>query len=268
MRRGDRLIRAPLHAWPKWRVGLAIGAIFRDEARYLPEWIEFHQRQGVERFYLYENNSTDAWQDALAPYRHVVELHHWSEEHGQDSVYSDCIRRHRWDTRWLALIDADEFLFSPTGYQLPDVLRDLRWVAAVGVNWRCYGPADDNERPDAPVVENCIRRARDNHPLNRHIKSISFPAMTALPVINPHHCQMHGLSVRENKDRIEGPFRDPPTANLLRVNHYLARSQAEWQRKLARRRAAIVASRWPINFAELDAVRDPILADTRHAPGG
>lgn len=35
------------------RYYLSIGAIFKDEARFLDEWIEFHLGIGVEHFYLY-----------------------------------------------------------------------------------------------------------------------------------------------------------------------------------------------------------------------
>ena len=34
---------------------LAICAIYRDEAPYLREWIEFHRLVGVEHFFLYDN---------------------------------------------------------------------------------------------------------------------------------------------------------------------------------------------------------------------
>jgi hypothetical protein len=263
--RGSRLIRTPLHAWPRWKVQLAVGAIFRNEARYLPEWIEFHRQQGVERFYLYENNSTDSWEQTLAPYRDVVELQRWPDDPGQFSAYTDCVRRHRWDTRWLALIDLDEFLFSPTGQRLPEVLRRFRWVAAVAVNERFYGPSGHKQPPIAPVVESYTRRAPDDHPGNRLVKSIIFPAATALPVQNPHHCSYYGLSVGEHGDRTSGAFRDPHTADLLRINHYWTRSYAEWQDKLTRPRADVVGLlRSELDgcsdIQPLDAVFDPILA--------
>ena len=41
---------------------------FKDAAPFLPEWIEFHQMVGFEHFYLYNNNSTDDYRGALAPY--------------------------------------------------------------------------------------------------------------------------------------------------------------------------------------------------------
>ena len=38
---------------------LAICAIFREEAPFLAEWIDFHRKVGVSHFYLYNNFSTD-----------------------------------------------------------------------------------------------------------------------------------------------------------------------------------------------------------------
>ena len=40
-------------------MSLAIVANFRDEAQYLPEWIEFHKLMGVSKFYLREHVSTE-----------------------------------------------------------------------------------------------------------------------------------------------------------------------------------------------------------------
>ena len=47
---------------------LSIAAIYRNEAPYLREWIEFHKLVGVERFFLYNNESTDDHRAVLAPY--------------------------------------------------------------------------------------------------------------------------------------------------------------------------------------------------------
>ncbi len=47
---------------------LSVCAIYKNEARYLAEWIEFHLLAGVEHFFLYDNNSTDDHRDVLAPY--------------------------------------------------------------------------------------------------------------------------------------------------------------------------------------------------------
>ena len=60
-------------------VYLAIGMIYRNEAPYLAEWLEFHRLVGVERFYLYDNESEDDHLEVLAPYieEGIVEVHEW-----------------------------------------------------------------------------------------------------------------------------------------------------------------------------------------------
>jgi hypothetical protein len=235
--KGERLVRSAAYLRRRWPVGLAVCAIFKDEARYLPEWVEFHRVQGVERFYLYENNSTDGWEDALEPYRDVVELHRLRHHPGQFSAYADCLKRHRWDTRWIAFIDLDEFLFSPTGQSLPDVLGGFGRVPGVVANWRVYGPNGHDTPPDGSVIENYPIAEPDTHPFNRHIKSIAFPAMTSTQVQNPHNLLHYGLAVGEDHRPLNSPFRDPPTVRLLRVNHYLTRSRQEWEGKIRRARA-------------------------------
>ena len=47
---------------------LAACTIYRDDAAYLAEWIEFHRLMGVERFFLYDNGSTDNHREVLAGY--------------------------------------------------------------------------------------------------------------------------------------------------------------------------------------------------------
>src|SRR3954447_16807791 len=96
-------------------IGLAVCAIFRDQARYLAEWVSFHRIQGAERFYLYDNRSTDDWQVELRPEIEagIVEVTHFPFVPAKARAYEDCLRRHGDEARCIAFIDVDEFLFSP-----------------------------------------------------------------------------------------------------------------------------------------------------------
>lgn len=104
------------------RTYLAIAAIYRDDAAYLAEWIEFHRLVGAERFFLYDNLSTDEHRSVLDPYvrEGVVVVHDWPQTFpsGQVPAFADCLERHRDDARWIAFLDVDEFLFSPTDSSL------------------------------------------------------------------------------------------------------------------------------------------------------
>ncbi|MDR0485482.1 MAG: glycosyltransferase family 2 protein, partial [Elusimicrobiota bacterium] len=47
---------------------LSVLAIAKNEAPYLKEWIEYHRALGVEKFYIYDNNSSDNTFEILKPY--------------------------------------------------------------------------------------------------------------------------------------------------------------------------------------------------------
>ena len=60
-------------------MSLSICAVFRNEAPYLREWIEFHRIVGVEKFFLFNNRSEDDYKSVLTPYIEsgLVELTQW-----------------------------------------------------------------------------------------------------------------------------------------------------------------------------------------------
>jgi len=108
------------------RYNLSICAIFKNEGKYLKEWIEYHRLVGVDHFYLYNNNSTDRSVDVLKPYikQNLVTLIHWpdclgkqSEEKAfiwalstQTSAYENAVQLREKETKWLIFLDVDEFL--------------------------------------------------------------------------------------------------------------------------------------------------------------
>src|SRR5919198_6692821 len=81
---------------------LSACTLYKDHAEYLREWIEFHRLVGVERFFLYDNESTDDHEEVLAPYveRGIVEVQPWptppSVERGVPwsiiGAFNDCVR--------------------------------------------------------------------------------------------------------------------------------------------------------------------------------
>ena len=48
---------------------VSICAIFKNEGKYLREWIEFHRIIGIEHFYLYNNNSDDNYETVATVYK-------------------------------------------------------------------------------------------------------------------------------------------------------------------------------------------------------
>jgi hypothetical protein len=215
---------------------LSICAIYRDEAPYLREWIEFHRLFGVERFYLYNNLSEDHHREALAPYveEGTVVPYEWPMFPGQLQSYDHCLKEHHDDSRWIAFLDLDEFLFSPTGQAVSEILPDYEEFPGVGVNCIAYGTSGHETKPPGLVIESYVRRGVIER-RNRIIKSIVDPTRVERPGNEPHYFRYHdrARAVTENKEPIKGSRTETLSCERLRINHYITRSQEERDRKLA-----------------------------------
>src|SRR5208283_5168867 len=102
---------------------LAICAVAKNEAVYLPEWIAFHSLQGVSDFLIFDNQSTDNTKEVLAQIaRHVpVSVVDWPGDNYykmQMDAYREGAERLIGRVDWVAFIDIDEFLFSSRNYLL------------------------------------------------------------------------------------------------------------------------------------------------------
>jgi hypothetical protein len=208
---------------------LSICASYRWEGPYLREWVAFHRVAGVERFFLYDNDSDDEHLEALAPYVEdgTVVLRHWPEyPMGQVKAYAHCLNEHAGDSRWIAFVDIDEFLFSPQGRPLPEVLRRYERWPGVGVNRVTFGTSGHENRPDGLVVEAYTRRLAIPG-LTASVKSIVDPARATHP-LNPHvFAYTDGHAVDENEQPLHETFAASDSCDELRINHYYTKSDAE-----------------------------------------
>ncbi len=161
-------------------IALAVCAIFKNEGRYIEEWLDFHLAQGVEHFYLYDNGSTDDGLRRLAPYitRGLVTLIDWPiawTDRAQYRAYNDCVTKVKDRVHWLAFIDIDEFLFSRSGDLLP-TLNQYDQYPGVVVHWACYGSAAEHEDESAGLLNTYLHRAPTQWRENRKYKSVVHPA--------------------------------------------------------------------------------------------
>ena len=251
-------------------VELAVGAIFRDEAPYLAEWVTFHRLMGVQRFYLYDHGSVDDWRAALAPELEagIVTVVSWkkSRRRAQSSAYVDCLKRHRTDTRWIAFIDVDEFLFAPDGRRVPEVLEEFAGWPGVLVAWRTYGTGGWVRKPDGLVTASYLLRARDDLFQGVSTKRIVDPLLTVKRVVVPH-LMMHYTKRfwRYTETRCEdgravprGPGASIP-AERLRINHYRSKSEEEARQRDARGRLGAIVPRSGALAPAYNAVRDELI---------
>ena len=162
---------------------VSIASIFRDEAPFLKEWIEFHRLIGVEHFYLYNHCSQDHFKEVLNPYvqEGLVELFDWSEEATsrvhfrkiQSAALRDAAIRARGVSKWVAFIDADEYIFPVRDKTLPQFLASYEEYGAVSANWRVFGTSHIKHlKKDQLMIEQLLFRAEEDHAWNDYVKSI------------------------------------------------------------------------------------------------
>ncbi len=265
---------------------LAVVAIFKDEAPYLKEWLDYHLLAGAEHFYLYNNDSSDDYEKILAPYveTNLVTLIDWSGQIMQMPAYNDALNRYRFFCRHMAFIDLDEFIFPKTGQSIVEVADEIfsrdSMAAALAVNWQIFGSnGHDSADLSKGVLERFTRRAEKNWaPMtaeeinectgdkpfgNILIKTIVNPRATHY-FYNPHFAVrfVDFRAVNENGNAVKAVFNLPITADKIAVNHYYTKSREEFLAKFNRGRSDVFAGyslEWFDNYNRNEIFDDEIL---------
>lgn len=220
---------------------LAICAIAKNEGPYFKEWIDWHRSMGVDRFYIYDNGSDDSTRRVLEPYIQsgIVEYIHFPGYRMQLAAYDDCLKRHRFDTRWIAFIDLDEFIVPVKDKNITDFLNHHADAPVVEINWLIYGSSGQDKKTPDPVMERFTRHSTPHHPLNRHVKSIVNPRRVFNMIGCHEAARISGKAVDSHGNPITKNFRDrEPQQDVIRINHYAVRSREEFVEKQNRGRAS------------------------------
>lgn len=139
----------------KKKYNVSICSIFKNEAPYLKEWIEFHHLIGIEHFYMYNNNSEDNYLPVLQPYidADLVTLIPWPHNQKQMECYMDCIEKFSAETKWLGFIDIDEFIVPKSTDDIYDFLSPFeKRSGAIKIYWRLYGSSGFVDRDSSSLV--------------------------------------------------------------------------------------------------------------------
>ena len=208
---------------------LSIMAIMKNEGAYIKEWLDYHILVGVEKFYLYDNESTDDTTKILEPYikKGIVDYIYWPGKAQQQPAYTDSFNKHANETKWMAVIDLDEFLVATDYENIVDYLNTLpKGFAQLVIGWEQYGSSGHKKKPKGLVIENYKYHAAKSW----GVKSIVNPRLV-YETINPHTHEVAGFSIDENGKklgRIDQTENRNITTHKIRVNHYVTKSYDEY----------------------------------------
>lgn len=221
---------------------LAICAIAKNEGPYFKEWIEWHRKMGVEKFYIYDNESTDCTKEVLSPYiaSGLVDYRYWPGQKQQLPAYDNCFDEHRTESRWIAVIDLDEFIVPIKDKTIPEFLHRMEKFSSVEINWLVYGSGGAKKRESGGVMERFRKHSLPEHKLNTHVKSIVDPRRVCTMVGCHEAARISGRAADSHGEPLKKGFRDrKPQQDVIRINHYAIKSYEEFLAKRARGRARI-----------------------------
>lgn len=210
---------------------LSLGAIFQNEAPYLKEWIEYHRLVGVEHFWLYNNESEDNFREVLQPYidEGVVDLIEWpttafpSFHHCQMASYRDCLANSIGVTKWLTIVDCDEFIVPVKVSTITEFLKNYEKFAGIRVNWQMYGTSHQPSIPEGQtLIETLVLKAPWDYNENTIIKMIVRPER--IKRLNLHEAfPEKGFSM--TNPQLTGRKKNDIQIDDIRINHYWTRAE-------------------------------------------
>ena len=128
---------------------LLICMLARNQAHLVNEFLAFHWVQGVDRFVIYDDHSSDNITDVLHPWIDTEKVtlimnfsnismggRHESSANFQMDAYRNCLGQYAKNFTWVGFIDIDEFITVLEPRCFSDMLDDYRDYGGVSLNWQ------------------------------------------------------------------------------------------------------------------------------------
>ncbi|MBM7049751.1 MULTISPECIES: glycosyltransferase family 92 protein [Rhizobium] len=235
------------------RHGIAIAACVKNEARYIEEWVRFHQAVGIRHFYIYDNGSTD---DTCARLRNLLDeetltIIPWAGRmqdaatstmlNGQVIVFAHAILNFGCHYRWMAFIDVDEFLLPKEARTVEEALEAVGDFPNVSLPWHMFATSGHEAPPAGPLTLNYTQRGAD--PMTRKENVSNFKCIVdpcEVTEVSVHQFQTRAyedLTANDAGQRFTRRARKSPefySNRFLQLNHYYTKSRQELMEKLER----------------------------------
>lgn len=208
----------------------SIGAIFKNEAHILEEWLQHYIYHGVEHFYLINDGSTDNYMPILDKYKDYITLFDNDILHEapgrQEIIYNTYIYPKKNESKWIAILDLDEFLYCPDGIiDIKYILKQREQYSEIKVNWYNFG-SNNHEYQPLSVIEGFTRRA----PCQEGTKWYSYKG-----IVLTQNLQSFGIHNHTTTGQVYHE------QEKLRINHYSLQS-LEWYLRVKGNRGDV--NRW------------------------
>ena len=250
------------------REGLAFVLIAKNEAPYIEEWINFHLKQGVSKFIIYDNESTDNLREVLQPYieKGIVFYELLRSRRRQNDAYNIALNKYRNMFKYIGFFDADEFVFVRNNTYgggghcdlvtfMDDFMAANPNAGAIGVNLLYFGSSHHETKPAGGILENFTMCSGKDFGWNRFLKTISDPVKILVQTVQSPLCYRGYDFIDENGyifTMMETQICRELHTEKIRINHYCTKSKEEFILKTKRGNADSFGMRSMDSFYEFD----------------
>jgi len=256
---------------------LCLIAIFKNESHILKEWIEHYLKQGVDKFFLVDNGSTDEYYSILQPYivSGKVDLVKDNKRYAQVELYNKHFLNKCRRYEWVIVCDLDEFIY---GRKYCNSIKDFLGkvhnnFSQIFIPWKMFGSNGfdtmDKKQPSS-VISTFTKRINYDNNNNNKFRSFTYKGKVkyiysktiirtkyllkfevhSSETLNNNYLTSYILKsndIHKNKDFTE--INENIIENsALHLNHYAIQS-LDWFMK-------VKATRGDINAAKNENVRD------------
>lgn len=176
---------------------LCVCTMLWNQAHSLREWITYHSWLGVEKWFIYDNNSDDETKTVIENLDlegYNVSRRVWPWIKTQEAGFSHCAIRAKTECNWVSFMDVDEFYYFPynpiSGFPNQGSLRTLvsnfttsSSIGEIRTSCHSFGPSGLTSRPKQGVTVGYTCRLKSPE---RH-KSIIRPDALDTTLMNVVH---------------------------------------------------------------------------------
>jgi hypothetical protein len=230
------------------KILLAVLTKVKQEDPYLDEWIEYHYRLGVGRFYIYDDAVSAATEQLLQKYvtRGIVEYIPQHSEGGghmlQRDMFNHWVSHYQQETVWISQLDVDEFMFIDASYKGSPVLLsallqqiDPSTTGEIFLVRTNFGTGGNTHQPtEGGVVSNYVWKAKDRDGPNKLMRKWIVSTQCIKHINSPHMVEMVGrqsngaLAAASMEDGEGEGGCDFMKMREISINHYGTKSSQEY----------------------------------------
>jgi hypothetical protein len=232
---------------------ISLIGMFRDEGKYIEEWILYHYIMGIKDFAICCHQCTDNTPDILNKLNQqhkdlniVTVINNETNKSGwefKNNIYTELCSLAKND--WCLCLDIDEFLTMDWNY-VANIIEEKN-IGGIAIYQNIFGSSGHILCPKGLVIDNYLYRNSDaivlgfEYPLFNQasdlFKSVKilFNKQNLKRMVNAHEVILSTSIVNEKLELFK-KYKAERSTKHIKINHYFTKSLDDWQFKVSRPR--------------------------------